>query len=342
MSPILPRSTHPSLFLSYNWLVLVMSYLWKRLSLAPLLMLTVSFLTFWGLRLIGSNQSIVQGMLGTNYTDDNAARLTKEMGLNKPFFVQYFEWLGKILRGDLGTSFYSRQSVWSYLQTGIPTTIQLVVMSIVFALLLSVPLGILAAYRSGTTVDRTIGSFSFALLSLPSFVIGILLIFLLAVRLKWFPAGQSVPLTENPWQSIKHLILPSLALALGLTATFQRALRTDMVNNLQEDYVTLAKSKGLSDRYILMRHVLRPSSFTLVTLAGVTVGGLVGNAFIIEQLFTLNGVGRKVIQALFQRDFPVVLSGTMMITFVFVVTTTIVDLLYGVLDPRIRHARAAG
>lgn len=319
-----------------------MKYLWKRLALAPLLMLTVSFLTFWGLRLIGSNQSIVQGLLGTNYTDDYAARLTKELGLNKPFFVQYIQWLGRMLRGDLGTSFYSRQSVWSYLKTGIPTTIQLVIMSIFFALLLAMPLGILAAYRSGTKVDRAIGSFSFGLLSLPSFVIGILLIFLLAVRLKWFPAGQSVPLTENFWQSIKHLILPSLALALGLTATFQRALRTDMVNNLQEDYVTLAKSKGLSDRYILSRHVLRPSSFTLVTLAGITVGGLVGNAFIIEQLFTLNGVGRKVIQALFQRDFPVVLSGTMMITFVFVLTTTVVDLLYGVLDPRIRHARAAG
>jgi peptide/nickel transport system permease protein len=115
-----------------------------------------------------------------------------------------------------------------------------------------------------------------------------------------------------------------------------------MVNSLQEDYVTLAKSKGLSDRYILLRHALRPSSFTLVTLAGITIGGLVGNAFIIEQLFTLNGLGRKIIQALFQRDYPVVLSGTLMTTFVFIITTTLVDLLYGVLDPRVRHARAHG
>jgi peptide/nickel transport system permease protein len=317
-----------------------MSYVWRRIALAPLLMLTVSFLSFWGLRLIGSNQSIVQGMLGTNYTDENAAKLTKELGLSKPFFVQFFSWLGKMLQGDLGTSYYSRQSVWSYLKTGIPTTIQLVLMSVFFALLLSVPLGILAAYRSGSKVDRSIGMFSFGLLSLPGFVLGILLIFVFAVRLRWFPAGQSVPLSENLWKSFYHLMLPSFALALGLTATFQRALRTDMVNSLQEDYVTLAKSKGLSDRYILLRHSLRPSSFTLVTLAGITIGGLVGNAFIIENLFTLNGLGRKVIQALFQRDFPVVLSGTVMITFVFVVTTTVVDLLYGILDPRVRHARA--
>ncbi len=303
-------------------------------------MLTVSFVTFWGLRLIGSNFEIVQGMLGTNFNEENAAALTKELGLDRPFFAQYFSWLGRMLRGDLGTSFYTRQSVWSYIKTGIPTTIQLVIMAVVFALLLSMPLGILAAYRSGTKVDRVIGMFSFGLLSLPGFVIGIILIYVFAVQLRWFPAGQSVPFSENPWQSIKHLILPALALALGLTATFQRALRTDMVNSLQEDYVTLAKSKGLSDRYILLRHTLRPSSFTLVTLAGITIGGLVGNAFIIENLFTLNGVGRKVIQALFQRDFPVVLSGTILITFVFVVTTTIVDLLYGVLDPRIRHARA--
>ena len=319
-----------------------MSYLWRRLAVAPILMLTSSFLTFWGLRLIGSNRDIVQGILGTNYTDDNAARLTQELGLNKPFFVQYVTWLGKMLRGDLGTSFYSRQSVWSYLKTGIPTTIQLVIMAVTFALLLAMPLGILAAYRQGTKTDRAIGMFSFGLLSLPGFVVGILLIFLFALRLRWLPAGQSVPFSEDPIKSIKHLILPALALALGLTATYQRALRTDMVNSLQEDYVTLAKSKGLSDRYILLRHTLRPSSFTLITLAGITIGGLVGNAFIIEQLFTLNGLGRKIIQALFQRDYPVVLSGTLMTTFVFIITTTLVDLLYGVLDPRVRHARAHG
>jgi peptide/nickel transport system permease protein len=317
-----------------------MRYLWRRLALAPLLMLTVSFLTFWGLRLIGSNQSIVQGLLGTNYTDDNAKRLTADLGLNKPFFVQYFSWLWKLIRGDLGRSFYTRDSVWNYLKTGIPTTIQLVLMSVALALLLSIPLGVLTAYRSGTKLDRGVGMVSFGLLSLPGFVIGILLLFIFAVRFHWFPAGQSVPISKSVWLSFKHLFLPSFALALGLIATFQRALRTDMVNSLQDDYVTLAKSKGLNDRYILFRHALRPSSFTIVTLAGITIGGLVGNSFIIEQLFTLNGVGRKVIQALFQRDFPVVLSGTMLITFVFVITTTIVDLLYGVLDPRIRHARA--
>lgn len=317
-----------------------MSYVWRRVASAPLLLVVVSFLTFWSLRLIGSNAEIVSGMLGTNYTDQGAARLTKELGLDRPFFTQYFRWLFRLLRGDLGTSFYSRQSVWSYLKTGIPTTIQLVIMAMLFALLLSIPLGVIAAYRSGTKLDRAIGVFSFSLLSLPGFVIGIMLIYFFAVRLSWFPAGQSVPFSDSPWQSIYHLILPALTLALGLTATFQRALRTDMVNSLQEDYVTLAKSKGLSDRYILARHAFRPSSFTLITLAGITIGGLVGNAFIIEQLFTVDGVGRKIVQALFQRDIPVVLSGVMLITFVFVATTTAVDLLYGVLDPRVRHARA--
>jgi peptide/nickel transport system permease protein len=317
-----------------------MNYLWRRLASAPLVLLTVSFLTFWSLRLIGSNQSIVQSLLGTNYNEGNAVRMTKELGLDRPFFVQYFSWLGKLLQGDLGFSFYTRDSVWAYLKTGIPTTIQLVLMSILFAMLFAIPLGILSAYRVGTRIDRTIGTVSFGLLSVPGFVLGIVLIFTFAVRFSWFPAGQSIPFSENPLLSIKHLLLPSFTLGLGLTATYQRALRTDMVNTLQEDYVTLAKSKGLSDRYILLRHAFRPSSFTIVTLAGITIGGLVGNAFIIENLFTLNGLGRKVIQALFQRDFPVVLSGTMMITFVYVVTTTIVDLLYGVIDPRVRHARA--
>ncbi len=302
-------------------------------------MVAVSFLTFWSIRLIGSNNSIVTGLLGTNYTDDNAKRLTKELGLNRPFFVQYFSWFTKLIRGDLGTTFYSRQSVWSYMKTGIPASVQLVVMAMLIALLLSVPLGIIAAYRQGTRTDRSIGVFSFGLLSLPGFVVGILLIFVFALKLRWFPAGQTVPFFDNPLKSIKSFFLPSLTLALGLTATFQRTLRTDMVTSLQEDFVTLAKSKGLSDRYILLRHALRPSSFTLLTLGGITIGGLIGNAFIVEQLFSIDGLGRKVIQSLFQRDIPVVLSGVMMITFVFIVTTTIVDLMYGVLDPRIRHAR---
>ncbi len=316
-----------------------MSYIWRRIALAPLLMVAVSFLTFWSIRLIGSNNDIVTGLLGTNYTDDNAKRLTKELGLDRPFFVQYFSWFTKLIRGDLGTTFYSRQSVWSYMKTGIPATVQLVVMALLIALLLSVPLGILAAYRQGTRTDRSIGIFSFGLLSLPGFVVGILLIFVFALKLRWFPAGQTVAFFDNPVKSIKSFFLPSLTLALGLTATFQRTLRTDMVTSLQEDFVTLAKSKGLSDRYILLRHALRPSSFTLLTLGGITIGGLIGNAFIVEQLFSIDGLGRKVIQSLFQRDIPVVLSGVMMITFVFIVTTTIVDLMYGVLDPRIRHAR---
>ena len=284
-----------------------MSYIWRRIALAPLLMVAVSFLTFWSIRLIGSNNSIVTGLLGTNYTDDNAKRLTKELGLDRPFFVQYFSWFTKLIRGDLGTTFYSRQSVWSYMKTGIPASVQLVVMAMLIALLLSVPLGIIAAYRQGTRTDRTIGIFSFGLLSLPGFVVGILLIFVFALKLRWFPAGQTVPFFDNPLKSIKSFFLPSLTLALGLTATFQRTLRTDMVTSLQEDFVTLAKSKGLSDRYILLRHALRPSSFTLLTLGGITIGGLIGNAFIVEQLFSIDGLGRKVIQSLFQRDIPVVL-----------------------------------
>ena len=316
-----------------------MSYIWRRIALAPLLMVTVSFITFWSIRLIGPNNEIVIGLLGTNYTEDNAAKLTRELGLDRPFFVQYVTWFGKLIRGDLGTTFYSRQSVWGYMKTGIPSSVQLVLMALVLALLLSMPLGIMAAYRSGTRSDRAIGILSFGLLSLPGFVVGILLLFVFALRLRWFPAGQTVAFTENPFQSIKSFFLPSLTLALGLMATFQRTLRSDMVNSLQEDYVTLAKSKGLSDRYILLRHALRPSSFTLLTLGGITMGGLIGNAFIVENLFSIDGLGRKVIQSLFQRDIPVVLSGVMMITFVFIVTTTVVDLMYGVLDPRIRHAR---
>lgn len=327
-----------------------MRYALKKLSMLPVLMLFVTFTCYQMMRTIGTPDEIARGILNLNWTEQGAKDLIRELRLDKNPLEGYLLWLGDALRGDFGTSYQTRESVWAYLKPTYPASIQLMIMSIVLALIISMPLAIWSAYRPGSLADRLISAMAFGFLSTPGFVVGIALLFFVALGTRVggitiipanvFPTGNHVPFTENPFQSIRHLFLPALSLAIGLTANYMRILRTDMVATLQEDYITLAKSKGLNDRYILLRHALRNSSFTLLTVAGISVGTLIGGAVIVEQLFTINGAGNALLRAVFTRDMPAVLGGVSFITMVFVLTTIAVDLLYGVLDPRVRAARA--
>ena len=320
-----------------------MNYLTRRLLLTIPLLLVVTLVTFSMLSLIKGDPAKV--ILGMDYTEKRGEAIRKDLGLDKPFPVRYLTWLGKTVRGDLGNSYYTDEKVNSALKRAMPVSIQLVIMGIVMSLLISIPLGMISAYRAGTRLDRFISIFSFATLATPGFIIGILLIFTIALRLKtgsvyWFPAGGFVPLSENPLQSIRSLFLPALTIAIGQIATYTRILRTDMASALQDDYVLMAKAKGLSDKYILFRHAFRPSSFTLLTVAGVSLGTLLGNALIVESLFGLNGVGSTISRSVFTKDYPMILGGVAVITFIFVLLATLVDLLYAVIDPRVRFARS--
>ena len=320
-----------------------MNYLTRRLLLTIPLLLVVTLVTFSMLSLIKGDPAKV--ILGLNYTEERGAAIRKDLGLDKPFPVRYVNWLGKTVRGDLGNSYYTDEKVNSALKRAMPVSIQLVIMGIAMSLLISIPLGMISAYRAGSRLDRFISIFSFGTLATPGFIIGILLIFTIALRLKtgsvyWFPAGGFVPFAENPLQSIRSLFLPALTIAIGQIASYTRILRTDMAATLQDDYVLMAKAKGLSDRYILFRHAFRPSSFTLLTVAGVSLGTLLGNALIVEQLFGLNGVGSTIAGSVFTKDYPMILGGVAVITFIFVLLATVVDLLYAVIDPRVRFSRS--
>lgn len=327
-----------------------MRYALKKLAMLPVLMLFVTFTCYQMMRSIGTPDEIARGILNLNWTEQGAQDLIRELRLDKNRLEGYLLWLLDALRGDFGTSYQTRESVWAYLKPTYPASIQLMIMSIVLALIISMPLAIWSAYRPGSLADRLISAVAFGFLSTPGFVVGIALLFFVALGTKVggvtiipanvFPTGNHVPFTENPFQSVRHLFLPALSLAIGLTANYMRILRTDMVATLQEDFITLAKSKGLNDRYILLRHALRNSSFTLLTVAGISVGTLIGGAVIVEQLFTINGAGNALLRAVFTRDMPAVLGGVSFITMIFVLTTIAVDLLYGVLDPRVRAARA--
>jgi peptide/nickel transport system permease protein len=315
-----------------------MRYVSRRLLLMFPLLFSVTLLVFTMLKLIKGDPAAT--ILGTAYTEEAAARLTHDLGLDRPFFVQYFKWVTGIFRGDLGYSYISREPVWDMMKRGLPVTATIIVYTMTFTLLMAIPLGVYSAYRVGGRFDRIVSSIAFGFLSMPGFVVGLLGLMFISIRLNLLPAGNYVSFFDSPWQCTKHMILPCLSLSLGLIAQYLRILRTDMVATLQEDFVTLAKTKGLTDQRILWRHAFRPSSITLTTVAGVTIGGLIGNTLIAEQLFQLPGVGRQIVTGLFTRDYLVVLGGVGLVTVVFVFTTTIVDLLYGVIDPRVRRARA--
>jgi peptide/nickel transport system permease protein len=313
-------------------------YFVRRILLTIPLLLSVTFLVFSMLKLIKGDPAKI--FLGQAYTEDAAIRFRAERGLDRPYLVQYFKWLGNVFQGNLGKSYFRDQSVASKIGDALPVTLQLVLVTMVITLLIAIPLGLYSAYRVGSGFDRAVTGFAFAFLAAPGFVVGLLFMMIISVRLDLMPVGNHVPLTENPWQSLVHMVLPAFTLSLGLIANYVRTLRTDTVATLQEDFISLAKTKGISDRRILWRHAFRPSCITLMTVAGVNFGQLIGNALIVERLFQLPGIGSTLIAALLERDYLVVLGVVSTTTIAFVFLTTLVDLLYGVVDPRVRHARA--
>ncbi|HEY8527171.1 MAG TPA: ABC transporter permease [Acidimicrobiales bacterium] len=313
----------------------------KLLSLIPVL-LAVSFLTFLMLSLLpGCVECQIVGP--DNATPEALAAVRDDLGLDDPLPVRYAGWLGDAVTGDLGRSYISRQEVTDAIAERLPVTAEIVVLSMAMALAISIPLGMVTSYRAGGVFDRVTTGATFGMLAVPSFMMALLLIYLFAEQLGWFPATGWTYLTENPVDNLRSAFMPALSLALVNVAVFTRLLRSDMIATLQEDHVMLAKAKGLPTWRILTRHALRPSSFSLLTVSALTVGNLLGGAVIVEQLFALPGIGRLLFDAIFRRDLMVVQGVVLVITTGFVVINGLVDILYSVLDPRIRQrVRARG
>jgi peptide/nickel transport system permease protein len=215
------------------------------------------------------------------------------------------------------------------------------VLSQLLALAIAIPIGVLAAQRANGLFDKLSTLTAFGFLSVPNFVLGVLLVYVFAVKLNWFPAIYSTSFGEDPLENLRELVLPSITLAAAELAVYIRLLRTDMIATLNEDFITMAKAKGMPTRRILFRHAFRPSIFSLVTVAGLNIGRLIGGALVIEILFAIPGIGSLIVQAIYSRDYLVVQGGVVVIAVGYVLVNFFVDLLYAVLDPRVRHARAA-
>ena len=222
----------------------------------------------------------------------------------------------------------------------LPVTLELLIYSEIIALVLAIPMAILAAQRAGSVFDRASTTVAFGMLSVPDFVVGILLILIFAVNLGWFPVTRQVGFFTDPIGNLHDMFLPALTLAFGEMAVYMRLLRTDLISTLQEDYITMAKAKGITSRRVLLRHAFRPSSFSLITVIGLDIGRLIGGAFIVEILFALNGMGSYIVTSIFSRDYIPVQGGVVLVAVAYVLINFVIDMLYAVIDPRIRHARA--
>lgn len=303
-------------------------------------LLAVSGLTFLLTSLLPGDPALtILGSAGV--TNEAIAAVHDQLGLDKPLPARYIEWLGDALQGDFGESFASGRPVGEQIASRLPVTIELIFFALVIALLVAIPLGTLSANARGSIGDRIASLTTFATLAVPTFVVGVLLILLLAVQLKLFPASGWVPLTSDPLGNLHAAFLPAVALALPEIAVLSRLLRGDMVTTLNQDFVRFAESKGLSARRVLMGHALRPSSFSLVTVAGLQVGFLMGGTVVVESLFNLPGIGQLLVNAIYQRDLITVQGVTLFIAVAFVLVNFLVDLLYSVIDPRIRRSHVA-
>jgi peptide/nickel transport system permease protein len=312
-------------------------WLARQVLRLAVVLLCVTLLTYLIVNILPGDVAIV--ILGSLATPQDIAGLRADLGLDRPMLVRYFDWLGSALSGDLGRSYRNGEPVAQAIADRLPVSLQLMVMAQIIALGIAVPAALLSVRRPGGLFDRMSASAAFGFLATPNFMLGILLIYLFSVTLDLLPATGFTPMSESLWGNFESMVLPSLTLGLIEWTVLMRVLRSDLLTTLKEDFILLARAKGLPPWRVLLQHALRPSSFTLITVLGLNIGGLIGGAVIVEQIFALPGVGRLLLGGIFNRDLILVQGTVSFIAAGFVLINFLVDMLYAVLDPRVRHVR---
>ena len=309
----------------------------KKIGELIVVLFVVSLGTFGLVSLIPGDPSVAA--LGEGRTPEEYAQARLEMGLDDPFFTRYWDWLSSALQGDLGKSLVPPQSdVMERISSALPVSIQLAIMGLLIALVVSIPLAMWSARHAGGMVDRVISACTFGVLSLPSFLSGLLLIMVFVNYLGWFPRSQWVRISEGLGENLYHAILPAVTVSLLEMAMFLRILRSDLITTLQENFILVSKAKGTSNLRLLVSDALRPSSFSLITMLGLVLGSMIGSTVIVETLFSLPGMGSLIVRAAQQGDMPMVQGAVLVIAVIYVVANGIIDISYGYLDPRSRRA----
>jgi len=317
----------------------VLDYLVQRLAISVVTLVVISVIVFTGVRMIPGDPARV--MAGTEADEAGLAEIRAKYGLTDPLPVQYLRWVGLALRGDLGESIRTRETVAATVAKKLPVTVELACLSILVALCIAIPVGVLSAARRNTLWDYLANSLSLCGLSVPSFWLGIMLILLLSVRLHWLPASGFVPLWENPVGNLTRMLMPAFVLGATLGAVLMRQTRNSMIEVLGADYIRTAYSKGLPGRAVIFRHAIRNGLIPVVTILGLQMGALMGGAVVTEQIFVVPGFGRLIVESVFTRDYPLVQGVVLITASAYVLINLLVDISYSLLNPRIRVKGAA-
>ena len=306
----------------------------RRLVATIPVMGVVALFVFALLRLTPGDPAAV--IAGDYASPDDVARIRAALGLDRPLHVQLGLWLGSLLRGDLGASIFSGLPVATLIKQRIEPTLALATLTMLFAVLVAVPLGVLAAWKQGSWIDRAVMVGAVSGFSMPVFWLGFLLIWLFAVQLGWLPVQGYVPIRNGLWPFLRQLILPTLTLGFVYMALITRMTRASMLTVLREDYIRTAFAKGLASPSVLLRHALKNASLPVVTIIGVGIALLIGGVVVTESVFAIPGIGRLTVDAILRRDYPVIQAVILLVAGVYVLVNLVIDLLYLALDPRIR------
>jgi peptide/nickel transport system permease protein len=312
-------------------------YIIRRLIQSLFIIWGCATLVFFMLRAIPGDP-VIQ-MLGPEYTPEAAAALRTKLGLDQPLLVQYTRWVGNMLRGDLGGSIATGETVAGAIASGLPKTLSLAALSFLIATAIALPAGIVAALRRNSPFDYIASVIAFVGVSMPSFWFGIILILIFAVNLRWLPAIGYAELTEDGfWPWLQRLILPSLAIGAAYSAILMRFVRAGLLEVLGSDYVRTARAKGVREQAVVLRHALRNALIPVVTVIGIQLALLLSGTVVVETVFSIRGLGRILVGAIFDRDYPIVQGVILLIAVIFVLANLIVDIVYTFLDPRIHYS----
>jgi peptide/nickel transport system permease protein len=310
-------------------------YIVRRLGATLLVMAVVAFFVFSLLFLTPGDPAAV--IAGDVATDQDIKNIRAKLGLDEPFLVQFGGWVGRLLHGDLGTSIFTNLPVTTLIGQRVQPTVSLTLCTLVVAVLIAVPLGVIAAARAGSWIDRLVMGFSVLGFSVPVFVLAYLLIIVFSVELEWLPVQGYRPLSEGLWPWLSHLILPSIALGTVYMALIARITRAAMLDVLSQDYIRTANAKGLAPRVVLTRHALKNAGVPIITVIGLGIALLISGAIVTETVFAIPGIGRLTVDAILRRDYPIIQGVILLFSAVYVIINLMVDLSYRLFDPRIRY-----
>jgi len=318
----------------------VFDFLVQRAAISVVTLLVISMIVFTGVRMIPGDPARV--MAGIDADAAGIEEVREKYGLKDPIPFQYLRWVGLALRGDLGHSIRTHESVVKTVATKLPITIELAFLSLLIAVGIAIPAGVLAAVRRNTLWDVLASSGSLCGVSIPNFWLGIMLILFFSVRLGWLPASGFVPLWESPLANLQRMLMPAFVLGTALAAVLMRQTRNSMIEVMSADYIRTAYSKGLAGRVVVFRHAIRNSLIPVVTILGLQMGALMSGAVVTEQIFVVPGFGRLIVESVFTRDYPLVQGVVLLTASSYVLINLLVDVSYSLLDPRIRVKGSAG